>query len=121
MIVFDKILMSYVCKGLNGKKINIGAGYGLVPEGTKPLPDPIMTHFIDTYIWLQCVNPLWAVFWKPQIWNYIYYMILWHRYYMTYLVEIHPQRTPENASHVDSVLNPLPADCYKQLYIWISI
>ena len=34
------LLMSYVDIDLD----HIGSGYGLLPEGTKPLPEPILTH-----------------------------------------------------------------------------
>ena len=35
------------CMGSLGWWINIGSGNGLVPDGTKPLPDPMSTNFQD--------------------------------------------------------------------------
>ena len=37
---------------------NIGQGNGLVPEGTKPLPEPILTYQQCTYLWHSSDNDL---------------------------------------------------------------
>ena len=38
----------------NWWEVNIGLGYGLVPLGTKPLPQPVLTNICDA------IRPHWV-------------------------------------------------------------
>ena len=31
--------------------VNVGSGSGLLPDGTKPLPEPMLTIFISDVLW----------------------------------------------------------------------
>ena len=45
--IFNKIALNYICKCLIDTAVDIGSSCGLVPSGSKPLPDPMMTQFQD--------------------------------------------------------------------------
>ena len=76
-----------VCsKGSNWQKVNIGLGNILVSTSDKPLPEPMMTHFSDAYIYMLhpasiIVNELRAT--KTHIYSTVSIpttrRLIWHR------------------------------------------
>ena len=66
--------------------VNIGSGNGLVPSGTKPLPEPMLIHYqlpLD-------LNPLRANFYRENINIYLHFVSFLH-IDTTQVVEILPQ------------------------------
>ena len=59
--------------------VNIGSGNGLLPDGTKPLPEPMLTDhqwspvtFIPGQFHKRCLNhQSFKSVWKLHIWNFI--------------------------------------------------
>ena len=45
-----EIALRWMSLDLTDDKVNIGSGYGLVPSGNKPLPEPMLTQISNSYI-----------------------------------------------------------------------
>ena len=57
--------------------VDIGSGNGLLPDGTKPLPEPMLTYHMYgpmTFIWGQIYLSHWPLksAWKLLIWNLLW-------------------------------------------------
>ena len=50
-----EITLMWMPQNLTNEKVNIGSGNGLMPSGSKPLPEPVLTK-IYVAIWPQWVN-----------------------------------------------------------------